>query len=279
MTVTMQFKAGAGIAAEQALRAGDVQAALKLLQDQVRAKPADARLRVFLFQLLAVLGQWDRALNQLNVAGELDASTLAMVQTYRETIACERLRDEVFAGRKVPLLFGEPEPWVALLIEALLRDGRGESDAARQLRDQAFDEAPASAGEATVADGSSQAFAWIADADMRLGPVLEAVINGRYYWVPIHRMAEMRVEAPTDLRDRVWTAAQLQFTNGGETVAFVPTRYAGTELGDGALALARRTDWTEVRPGFHVGQGQRMFATDAGELALMDLRHLRFGAA
>lgn len=279
MTVTMQFTMGSGSPAEQALRAGDLQAALKQLQDQVRAKPSDPRLRVFLFQLLAVLGQWDRALNQLNVAGELDAGALAMVQTYRETIACEKLRDEVFAGRKVPLLFGEPEPWVALLIEALLRDGRGDADAAQQLRDQAFEQAPGSSGEAQLADGSSQAFAWIADADMRLGPMVEAIINARYYWVPMNRLAELRVEAPTDLRDRVWTAASLRFTNGGETVAFVPTRYAGTDLADGGLALARRTDWAEVRPGFHVGRGQRMFATDSGELALMDLRHLRLVAA
>lgn len=277
MSATLQFTMGAGTPAEQALRAGDPQGALKLLQDQVRAKPSDPKLRIFLFQLLAVLGQWDRALNQLNVAGELDASTLVMVQTYRETIACERLRDEVFAGRKVPLLFGEPEPWVALLIEALLRDGRGEADAARQLRDQAFEQAPTSAGELHTGD-ATHAFEWIADADMRLGPVVESIINGRYYWVPIHRLAEIRIEAPADLRDRVWTAAQLLFTNGGEAVAFIPTRYAGTDLTDGQLALARRTDWVERQPGFHVGCGQRMFATDGGDYALMDLRCIRLGA-
>ena len=33
----------------------------------------DAALRIFLFQLLAVQGQWERSLNQLNVAAELDA--------------------------------------------------------------------------------------------------------------------------------------------------------------------------------------------------------------
>ena len=60
------------IAAEEALQAGDAPRALKLLTEQVRAHPQDAKLRVFLFQLLAVLGQWDRALNQLTVASELE---------------------------------------------------------------------------------------------------------------------------------------------------------------------------------------------------------------
>ena len=254
-------------AAEQALAAGDPAAALKLLQDRIRAAPSDARLRVFLFQLLCVLGQWERALNQLSVAGELDASTLAMVQTYREAIQCERLRAEVFEGKRVPLLFGQPEAWVALLIEAGLREGRGEADAARRLREQALEQAPPTAGSA---DGKP--FQWIADADMRLGPVLEAVINGRYYWLPFQHLARIEIEAPADLRDVVWTPAHFQFSNGGESVGLIPTRYAGTDLANAALALARRTEWNEPAPGFFVGQGQRLLATDQGDLALMDLR-------
>lgn len=260
--------------AEQALRDGDPPRALKLLQDQIRSAPADAKLRVFLFQLLSVLGQWERALNQLTVAGELDASTLAMVQTYREAIQCERLRAEVFRGRRVPLLFGEPEAWVALLIEALLREGQGAAGDAKKLRDQAFEQAPAAAG---TIDG--KAFAWLADADMRLGPVLEAVINGRYYWVPMMHLAKVTAEAPVDLRDCVWTAAHFEFTNGGESVALIPTRYAGTDLTQNALALARKTEWNETQPGFYTGLGQRLFTTDAGDFGLMDVRSIVFGPA
>ena len=58
--------------AEESLRDGDLQATLDALQAQVRADPSDAKLRVFLFQLQCVLGQWDRALTQLNVAGDMD---------------------------------------------------------------------------------------------------------------------------------------------------------------------------------------------------------------
>src|ERR1700687_2388446 len=61
LAVKEQFMAAA-TAAEQSLRDGDPFVALKHLQNEVRAKPADAKLRVFLFQLLSVLGQWDRAL-------------------------------------------------------------------------------------------------------------------------------------------------------------------------------------------------------------------------
>ena len=82
--------------AEQSLQEGNLSETLTQLQNQIKKDPANAKLRTFLFQLLLVLGEWDRALTQLNVAGELDASTLPMVQTYREAIRCQLLRKDVF---------------------------------------------------------------------------------------------------------------------------------------------------------------------------------------
>jgi type VI secretion system protein ImpE len=112
---------------------------------------------------------------------------------------------------------------------------------------------------------------------MRLGPVLEAVVNGRYYWVPFNRLSRVSIEAPADLRDVVWTPAHLLLENGGEAYALVPTRYAGTETrDDGALLLARKTRWEEPRPGTFCGVGQRVLSTDTGEVSLMDVREISF---
>jgi type VI secretion system protein ImpE len=256
------------LTAEECLRAGDPVAALRLLQDQVRARPSEAKLRVFLFQLLCVLGQWERAINQLDTAATLDPAALAMKQMYREAIKCELLRAEVFAGRKSPMVFGEPDPWLGLLIESLLRAGRGETAQAEALHQQAFDQAPATAG---VLD--ERPFAWIADADMRLGPVFEAIINGRYYWVPFARLSRVTIEAPSDLRDTVWMPAYLQFENGGESPALIPTRYPGSEASeDGLVRLARKTLWEETAPEVFRGLGQRVLTTDEGEFPLMDVR-------
>lgn len=260
--------------AEEQLRGGSPAEALKLLQEQVRSKPQDAKLRVFLFQLLCVLGQWERALTQLDTAASLDASALAMREMYREAIRCELLRAEVFAGRKSPMVFGEPEAWLALLIESLLRRGAGENEQADALHAQSFDQAPASAGSI---DGKP--FEWIADADTRIGPVLEAVLNGRYYWVPFERLARVTIEAPTDLRDSVWMPAFLQFQNGGESPALIPTRYPGSESsGDGLIQLGRKTEWEEAGADQYRGFGQRLLTTDAGEYPLMEVRAIDLGA-
>jgi len=253
-------------AGERNLRDGDPVAALAELQERVREHPGDAKLRVFLFQLLCVLGQGERALTQLKVACELDPIVLSMSQIYGDAVRCEALRRDVFDGKKSPMILGEPEQWLALLIESLLREGQGGDGA--QLRARAFEEADTSTGSI---DG--RPFTWIADADSRLGPVLEAVINGRYYWIPFSRLGTITMEAPTDLRDAVWMPAQLVFQNGGEQLALIPTRYPGSESSpDGLIALARKTVWEEVAADTHHGLGQRIIATDTGDTPLMDIR-------
>ncbi|CAN5128156.1 type VI secretion system accessory protein TagJ [soil metagenome] len=250
-----------------ALAAGDLKTALSAAQAAVRAAPSDAKPRIALFQLLCVLGSWERAATQLEVVGTLDDGALAMVGTYREAIRCEAVRANVYAGKTVPIAFGEPQPWLAWLVEAVHRDARGEHQAAEDLRGQALEAAPASSG---TLDGVR--FEWIADADSRLGPVFEAIVNGRYVWMPISALRRVAFEPPADLRDVIWTAAQFEFVNGGDAFGLIPTRYAGTDAVDrDDLRLARATDW----PDGNGGLGQRVLATDADEFALLDVRDLR----
>jgi len=254
--------------AQQLISDGKLSEALAALQDQVRKDAANARHRIFLFQLLSVLGQWNRALTQLNVAAELDAAALPMAQTYREAIQCEALRGEIFDGSRAPLVFGEPQPWLGLMLEALKLDAAGEGARAANARALAFEDAPASSGSI-----NGERFDWIADADPRLGPVLEAVVNGRYFWIPFHRISKIEFDAPADLRDDVWTPARFTWTNGAGSVGLIPTRYSGTvDNGEPALMLSRRTEWVESGPLAGHGLGQRMLVTDTSDYALMDVR-------
>jgi type VI secretion system protein ImpE len=251
--------------AEEDVRAGNLAEALADLQQRVRKQPADPKPRVFLFQLLSVMGQWERAQTQLGVLGDLDPSTIAMVQTYREAIRCELLRAEVFTGAKTPLLFGKPSEWMAHLLQALKLSHQGQFEEAGALRERAFEAAPVTSGRI---DG--QAFEWISDGDSQIGPMLELIINGRYYWMPWQRLREVRIDKPVDLRDLVWTPAHLTLANGGETVAFIPSRYVGTERAtDNRLVMGRSTEWIERPGGLLQGMGQRQFATNEGEYPLM----------
>ena len=145
-----------------------------------------------------------------------------------------------------------------------------------ELRARAFEEADAVGGVIVVGEEESEPipFEWIGDADPRLGPILEAVINGKYYWVPFSCIRQMSFEKPADLRDMVWTPVFFTWANGGESPGFVPTRYVGTEeRGDAAARLARSTDWDAD----NLGMGQRMLTTDEGDYALLEIREVRIG--
>ena len=253
----------------EALKSGDVRQALDLLKAEIRRAPRDPRLRTFLFQLFCITGEWDRALTQLTVAGELDAGADAMVQTYQVAIRCEVLRAKIFRGERAPTVLGDPGPWLPLMIEATRLLATGEPGRAAQLRDAAFEAAPPSPA---VIDGVVTE--WIADADPRLGPTLEAIIGGQYVWIPFGRIRAIALEPPQDLRDQVWMPASFTWDNQGSAVGFIPSRYPGTtELADPALLLARRTEWVEQEH-WSIPVGQRMFTTDEAETALLDIRRL-----
>ncbi len=260
---------------ETALKEGRPDEALQLLTVEVRNNPADVRRRVFLFQLLALLGDWERAQTQLNVVGELDAGNTLMVTTYTALLRGEAVRRDVFAGKQMPVVVGEPEQWLALMFQALKLDADGAHAQAAQLRENAFEQAEAVGGSI---DGN--AFEWLADADPRFGPCLEVILEGGYSWVPLARITGLSFEPPSDLRDKVWMPVQITWTNGGQAVGFVPARYPGSETsGESDCVLGRKTTWTELGDGAYAGCGQRMFATDADEYPLLDVRSIQFGQA
>ena len=219
--------------AEEILRAGDPQGALAHLTTAVKAKPADARLRIFMAQLLCVLGQWSRAHTQLNVVADLMPSAGPMREMVGHALRCELLRAEVFAGKRAPMVFGHPDAWLAKLIESLLQSGQGNQALADQLAAQAFDEAPAVPG---ALDG--EAFEWIADADSRLGPVLEAFVNGKYYWIPFSRLSRISLEVPQDLDAGLPDLRQWGRGGGDDPVA-LPRHAGGQRCGAAAVAQDR----------------------------------------
>jgi type VI secretion system protein ImpE len=255
--------------AKELVQQGKLEEARELLSKDIRAKPTDGKLRVFLFQLLAVQGEWEKALTQLNVAADLDPSVLLMAQVCRPAIAIEALRRDIFAGNRSPLLLGEPEDWVSWLLEANKMLAQGHAEAAAELREKAFDAAPATSGTL-----NGQAFEWIADADQRFGPILEAMIDGKYYWVPMHRIGKIEIEAPTDLRDLVWAPATITLSTGAPKLGMIPVRYPDTEkVGDNLAKLSRSTTWVD-HGGASLGVGQRLFTTDTAEVPLLEVREL-----
>ena len=255
--------------ADEFFREGRLDEALEALQAEIRRKPADAKLRIFLFQLLAVNGAWERAHNQLKVLMEMTAESTLLAAVFKHLIELEAFRAEVFAGKRTPLFFGEPTPFVSHLVGAL---SASTPEHAMALRAKALEDAPAVSGRCNDAP-----FDWIMDADARFGPVLEVAIDRKYYWMPLHHLSSLTIEAPQDLRDLIWMPAEFNLINGGQVSGFIFARYPGTEKADDpAVRLGRMTAWNALEDGSNLGLGQRLFATDSRDEPLLEIRKLEF---
>jgi len=99
------------------------------------------------------------------------------------------------------------------------------------------------------------------------------MVNGKYYWIPFSRLSRVSIDAPTDLRDHVWLPAQISFSNGGEAIAMIPTRYPGSQSSDDAqILMARKTEWRDLGNERFAGLGQRVLVTDQGEHDMLSVR-------
>lgn len=267
---------------EELLREGKIDQALAELKKIAQANPTEPKHRIFLFQLLSVFGKWESALNQLQVLGELDASALGLVALYSSAIRCEQHRLNVFSGSVKPTIFGEPQRWLALMCHAIELDAQSQHAQADRLRHEALELAPASSGEILTRDQQHCRFEWLCDADRRFGPVLEALIQGKYYLVPIERIQTLELEPPEDLRDLIWAKAVFTWSNGGQLPALIPVRYPGSESSqDPKVQMAATTLWAkgaalESNDQAQLGLGQRLFATDQEDIPILQIQKIQF---
>lgn len=259
-------------------RAKPLSEALARAEAGVRAKPQDAGARWLLFELLCVQGQWERALKQLQTWAGLSRDNESTAQVMRGLIRAEHQRMELFAGRAEPATLTASDTsapaWMAGLGEALRLAAPGDAaalEAADLAREAALAQAPDTAGAS-----DPMSFAWVTDTDTRLGPVCEVILAGAYRWLAFCDLASISKAAPVHLLDLVWAQVDLVLRDGTALKGYMPMRYP-VQTGDrDALLMARETVWTDIGRTGVFARGQKMWATDAGDIALLDLRECRF---
>lgn len=254
-------------------QAGSVTGAVAEAEAVVRLQPGAFALRWQLFQWLCVVGDWPRALKQLQVATQLAPDFAQTAHVYRDLIRAEVFRCEVFAGKREAGSLLPAPAWAAGLHVALVRAGAGDITAADTSRNLALSEAPATSG---MHDHAS--FAWITDSDTRLGPTCEIVTAGRYAWLPIAQMRKLEFAKPAGLLDLLWRPATVTLSNGVVSRGFMPVRYPGSDQGSDAIRLARETNWAEAGATGVIGFGQRTWMTDVGDVGVLDVATLNLDA-
>jgi len=232
--------------AKELFQAGRLAEALQSLTAEVRSNPADPRRRSFLFELLCLAGEFDRAAKHLDVLAQASPAAELGALLYKSAVAAERQRQSLFS--------------------------KGEQ--------------PADASGATSGPGmlNGKPFNTIEDADPRLGSRLEAFVAGEYMLIPFRYLGSFQLSAPRSLRDLIWpsaiikTSPEFKAKELGEVL--VPILYPlSWQHPNDAVKLGRATEWQELQPGMPVPVGQKMLVVDGEEVVpLLEVRDLQFSA-
>lgn len=226
---------------KQLFEAGKVREAEKALTVYLRDKPADTAARTFLFELLCVAGDYNRAEKQLAVLadGSPDKETGAIV--YYAALHAEKTRHELFEK-------------------------------------QAF---PADSPKSPAGELNGKPFQEIRDADPDIGARLEIYAAGAYLWLPFEHVAELEMGPPQRLRDTLWapalvqTAASFQGKDLGEVL--IPAIYPFSwKDPDEQVWLGRLTTWLADDEGNEYPSGQKMLLVDGEEIPFLEVRSLKF---
>jgi type VI secretion system protein ImpE len=228
--------------AKQLFEQGKVREAIKELTSYLRDHPADATQRTFLFELLCVAGEYDRARKQLSVLAQAGAETEMGAVLYYSALNAEKLRNETFEKA-------------------------------------AFSKQPPQRPVTGTLNGKP--FSSLRDADPDLDGRLEVFAAGAYLWIPFEHIESLQMEPPRRLRDTLWapatirTGPEFKSTELGEVL--VPVIYPFSWKNDNeAVWLGRVTDWSADESGTEYPSGQKTLLMDGEEVPFLEVRSIEF---
>lgn len=251
-------------------REGDLQGAIDALTQSVKAKPADAALRMLLAEHLMLNGDLERADKLFDLAGTQDPGWIPMAALGRQLVRAEQARQDFYRTGGLPELLDEPTPAVETALKAVLmaREGAG-ADALALLE---------SGPEPEVVQGvcNGAAFVGLCDLDPLTAPVLEVLANnGRFFWIPWSRVREIVLKPVERVRDIGWRPAEVEIADGPSGVVYLPAIYPMSTTAE--ARLGRVTDWIET-DGLPRGIGLRCLLVGDAEIGLHDLQTLSLQA-
>jgi type VI secretion system protein ImpE len=249
---------------------GKLQEAIDAQIAAVKAKPADQALRLFLFELFAFAGDFDRARKQIDVLKFDEPALLAAAVNYRNCLESEILRRRAFKEGVAPQFLKAPPEHLKLRLEALQQIRGGDFVGAKEILDKADAVTPPAKG---LINGKP--FQLLRDCDDLFGPILEVFSKGNYFWVPYEDVELLAANPPKFPRDLMWLPANLQVKEGPAGEVFLPVIYPGSsEQADQEIKLGRLTDWLQTDGGIVRGVGARMLLVDEDAINLLDIREL-----
>lgn len=258
--------------AKDLMQAGRLAEARQVLIEEVKAAPADTGKRTLLFQVLALLGEWDKAIRHLDMIATQDPGRATGVQVYLNIVRAEQERLKVLALSQTPAVLPETPAYFGAYLQYLgaLKDGKFEQ--ARTLIAEIDAARPAISGTL-----NGQAFDGLSDTDARLYAFLENFVHDRYCWVPFEAIRELVITPPHTALDLIWLTASITTWEGLSLNCHLPMMYPESfRQADENIKMGRLTDWLPLGAGLTRGVGQHVYQIGEAETALTEIKEMTF---
>jgi type VI secretion system protein ImpE len=257
------------------IAAGKLAEARARLTADVKAAPSDVSKRVLLFQVLAFLGEWEKAERHLDMVVSLNPSSETGVQVYMNVVRAEKERRSVMNGKGLPGFVTGAPPYLDLCLAAWNELKGGKPEEALLMYERIEAQRRPVPGEI---DGRK--FDDFRDTDAFLSYFLEVVVHDRYIWVPFDSIRELSIDPPKTLFDLLWIPARMMTWEGMSLHCYIPVVYADSfAQKDERIQLGRLTDWLPLGGPFYRGVGQRVFQVGEDDIPLLELRDVSFDSA
>jgi type VI secretion system protein ImpE len=226
--------------------------AVELVKSHLKAVPTDKDARQLYIDLLILLGQYERADSQCNLAVSFASEDTMGFALLRNQLRAMAARDAWFADAAVPQFPQGPSDLDTAAIRLGLAHKAGsatEAKAALEQVDALRGKRPMTWNGKRVTD--------LRDLDDRIPHALEVIMTGGgYLWIDFAKIASVDIEPITRPRDLAFRRADLTLVDGASAPVLLPAIYQGT-AGDERLLLGRETHWVTEISGITTGRGQR----------------------
>ncbi|AVW97280.1 type VI secretion system accessory protein TagJ [Vibrio parahaemolyticus] len=255
---------------KNALSEGQLQQALELLIEAIKASPKDASLRSSFIELLCIDGDFERADEQLMQSIKLFPEYLPGASQLRHLVKAAQARKDFAQGAATAKVLGENEELTKSLVSFNLsmvsQDYEQVSELALQIEELRQEKG------FLVNDTS---FSDVRDIDDRLGGYIELFSTaGNYFLVPIASINTLEIKSATSLLESVWRPVEFDIDGLGEGEGHMPMTYVDSE--SDAQKLGRETDWKQIADKeVYLGLGLKCWLVGEMALPISDLQNLQ----
>ncbi len=234
------------------LTAGELQAAIKHVQDLVRKTPSALDMRACLIELLCLAGDIERADEVLSTLAKHNPDWIPGAANLRQLLRAQQARLALREGKLADDVVATPGPALEALLALNLHLSQG--DLAEASKAAAALEASRTPCVVQVGDAVGD----IRDCDDSLGGYVEGLgTDGRYYLWQWSEVQSIRLHTPSSPVEMIWRRADFELADGRQGEVFLPLTYAASSTD--SQRLGRETDWLEHADGLVTGVGTKTY--------------------